>query len=492
MSDTNQLHRFHSGLLDTLVHEIAVSVGASAVFVTAEVGTTGTAMLVEYPRTGTLTSSSARTYMLAMDEPVVSVPVTVGDIVVGWAAVVGCDERRRAETERLVTLLARCAAVLLGQPRGHHRAVRGHALWENAARDGYWEWDLESGVARFSRRSLALLQHQGVDRPEKPDVWLDRVHPDDKAALVSALLTATIDSGAAVECEHRIVGGDGSVARVEARAVLEHDDVGRPQRLVGWLCDVTRPRHMETELRNVHALTDLGRLAAGAAHDFNNFLTVIRGHTELALGAAHQQGPVRESLELIRHAAAGASALTQQLLTMRRRQEAECSGADVNEVLRCTEPILRLLAGRGVELKMQFTPHPTRVRADPTHVERILLNLVVNARDAMPSGGSIEIATAHVILRATDDEARPLLLPPGSYVTLTVTDTGTGMDEATRTSIFKPFFTTKPGGRGTGLGLWIVRDIIEQCGGGVDVRTSPGKGTSFVIAFREATEASAN
>ena len=491
MSDTKPLHRFHSGLLDTLAHEIAVSVGASAVFVTAEVGTTGTTMLVEYPRTGTLTSSSARTYMLAMDEPVVTVPVTVGDIVVGWAAVVGWDERRRTETERLVTLLARCAAVLLGQPRGHHPAVRSHALWEDAARDGYWEWDLESGVVRFSRRSLVLLQYQGVDRPEKPDVWLDRVHPEDKAALVSALLTATIDSGAAVECEHRIVRSNGSFSLVEARAVLEHDDVGRPQRLVGWLCDVTRPRHLETELRDAHALADLGRLAAGAAHDFNNFLTVIRGHTELALGAVRQQG-VRESLELIRHAAGGASALTQQLLSMRRRHEAECSGADVNEVLRSADPILRLLAGNGIELKTQFTPHPTRVHADPTHVERIVLNLVVNARDAMPAGGSIEIATAQVKLRATDDESRPLLLPPGSYVTLTVTDTGTGMDDATRASIFEPFFTTKPGGQGTGLGLWIVRDIVERCGGGVDVRTSPGKGTSFVIAFPEATEAGAN
>jgi len=477
------LHHFHSGLLDTLVHEVAVTVGASAVFVTAEVGSTGTTMLVEFPKSGTLTFSKARGYMLGLDEPVVSVPVTVGDAVVGWAAAVGWEERRQAEAERLVTLLARSAAVLLGQPRGPHLPNRAHALWEDAARDGYWEWDLESGVARLSRRSLSLLGHRGIDRPDRPEVWLDRVHPDDKAALVSALLTATIDSGDAVQCEHRIVRRDGSISWVEARALLEHDDVGRPQRLIGWLCDVTRPRHMETELRNAHALTDLGRLAAGAAHDFNNFLTVIRGHTELALGSVRQPGPVRESLELIRHAAAGASALTQQLLSMRRRHEAECSGADLNAVVQSAEAILRLLGGKAIELRTVLTPLSTGVRADPTHIERILLNLVVNARDAMPAGGSLEIATARVTLRATDDQARPHALPPGSYATLTVTDSGTGMDEEIRASIFEPFFTTKPSGRGTGLGLWIVRDIVDRCGGAIDVRTIPGNGTSFVISF---------
>ena len=271
--------------------------------------------------------SNARNYTLGTDQAVVSVPVTVDDTIVGWAGAVGWNERRQAETERLVTLLARCAAVFLGQPRGQPSQGRGHALWEDAARDGYWEWDLASGVVRFSRRSLALLHHRRSDRPNTPNVWLDRVHPEDKAALVTALLTATIECGGAVQCEHRIVHPDGSVAWVEARALLEHDDVGRPQRLIGWLCDVTRPRHIEAELRNAQALTDLGRLAAGAAHDFNNFLTVIRGHTELALGAVRQNGPVRESLELIRHAAAGASTLTQQLLSMRRRQEVERSAS---------------------------------------------------------------------------------------------------------------------------------------------------------------------
>ena len=156
----------------------------------------------------------------------------------------------------------------------------------------------------------------------------------------------------------------------------------------------------------------------------------------------------------------------------------------MNEVIRAAESILRLLAGRGIKISTRFAPGTTRVRAHSTHIERVLLNLVVNARDAMPLGGSLEIATElTTIIEETDDRLHPLPLPAGSYATLTVTDTGTGMDDATRASIFEPFFTTKPSGRGSGLGLWIVRDIVERCGGAVDVRTAPGTGTSFVISF---------
>jgi signal transduction histidine kinase len=482
------LQRVPSGVLDVLVQEIATTLGASAVFVTAEVASSGQTLLAEFPKS-IAASTGLRDFSAAegapdesssADELVIAIPIHVRDKAVGWAVAAGLDVLRQEEAQKLVTLLANCAGILLGEPGAQH--FRARPRWEDTARDGYWEWDFITGAMRLSRRSLALLDRRDTDRLAGPALWLARVHPDDKAALVTALLKATIDGGGPVECEHRIVKRDGSVLRVEARAVLEHDDVGRPQRLVGWLCDVTGRRSMESELRNADAMIDLGRMAAGAAHDFNNLLTVIRGHADIALGAARRDD-VRESLELIRHAAAGASTLTRQLLSMRRCQGPERQAADVNEVVRAAERGLRVLAGNGVEVMVQLTPGRTRVHAEAAHIDRILLNLVVNGRDAMPRGGQLRITTGHVMFHATSDPECPLLLSPGSYVTLTVSDTGVGMDDVTRSSIFQPYFTTKPAGHGTGLGLWIVRDIVERFAGAIDVRTSVGQGTEFVIYF---------
>ena len=273
------------------------------------------------------------------------------------------------------------------------------------------------------------------------------------------------------------------------RAVPDHDATGRPIRLVGWLCDVSRMRRVESDLRNVQSLADVGRVAAGAAHDFNNFLTVIRGHTAMALGLVAPDSAVAENLELIKHAAAGATTLTKQLLTVRRRQTPVQTLVDLNEVVMGAEPTLRSLAGTQCELKMKLRPDLTAVRADAAQIHRLLINLVVNARDAMPGGGVVTVATDSTNEDTLGGPAKPLLLPRGDYVTLSVRDTGAGMDEATRSHIFEPFFTTKPFGQGTGLGLWIVRDIMERSGGAIDVRSTLGAGTEFVMYFPAARAA---
>ena len=488
--------RFRSGLLDILVERIATTVGTPAVGVAVVATGKGGSVLAEFPVAASRSIDFAmlerfadpRSAGICRHNDTVAAPIHCGGITVGWAAALGPNVAHDAKTEILVRLLARYASIALGEQVDAGGARTGLG-WEDAARDGYLEWDLESGAMRFSRRSLALLDHRGTDRPNRPDVWFDRIHPDDRAAVFTELLTAAVDQASPSDCEHRIVRRDGSVTRLIVRIVLEHDDAGRPRRLVGWLGDVSRMREVESNLRTAQSFAEVGRLAACSTHDFNNFLTIIRGHTELALGAVDPDGAAHESLELIKHAAAGATTLTRQLLSVRRRHTPVQASVDLNAVVVSTERTLRALAGSSTRLVMKLAPQVAPVHADPAQIERLLINLVVNARDAMPQGGVVSIATAatadaaHVSL---GPEARPLLLAAGEYVTLTVEDTGAGMDDQTRARMFEPFFTTKPAGRGTGLGLWIVRDVMERCGGGIDVQTTPGRGTKFVMYFPRA------
>jgi signal transduction histidine kinase len=421
-----------------------------------------------------------------MDEPAVAAPVEFRDAVIGWAVMVGPTLAHDRNAEELITLVARCASVFVGLPRREESIDRVRRRWEDAARDGYWEWDLASGAMRFSRQALSLLNHRERDRPGRAAVWLDRVHPDDRAALITTLLTAASDDSVPVELDHRIVRSDGTVGWLAVRALLERDGSGRPIRLIGWLSDVSRARHVEAELRKTQALADVGRVAAGTAHDFNNFLTVIRGHTELAMSSVDAASAAQESLELIKHAAAGATALTRQLISLRRRQATMQPLVDLNAVVAASERTLRSLAGSATQVTLTLAPELPEIRVEPGQVERLLINLVVNARDAMPRGGEVTIETADASYDALGGTARPLLLPVGEYVMLTVSDTGAGMSEETRSRIFDPFFTTKPAGRGTGLGLWIARDIMQRCGGGIDVSSSPGGGTTFRLYFPRA------
>ncbi len=475
-------------MLNTLVERIARTTNSSAVFVSAESSATGVRLVAEFPLAAASIAldrypSESGANIRWPDGQVVAVPVRSGQAVTGWAAAVGPSLDRNREAEELVTLLGQCASVLLGRQSTGATCGEPPPRWEDAARDGYWEWDFETGVMRFSRRSLALLEHRDVDRPTQPEAWLDHIHPDDRAGVYVALLTAATAPDGPVDHEHRVVRRDGSVSRLVMRAMPDYDATGRPIRLVGWLCDMSRMRRVESDLRNAQLLADVGRVAAGAAHDFNNFLTVIRGHTEMALGLVAPDSAVAENLELIKHAAAGATTLTKQLLTVRRRHTPVQTIVHLNEVVMDAERTLRSLAGTRCELKVKLRPDLAAVRADAAQIHRLLINLVVNACDAMPQGGVVTVATDSTNDDTLGGPTKPLLLPRGDYVTLSVRDTGAGMDETTRSHIFEPFFTTKPFGQGTGLGLWIVRDIMERSGGAIDVQSTPGDGTEFVMYF---------
>ncbi|HEV8397551.1 MAG TPA: ATP-binding protein, partial [Vicinamibacterales bacterium] len=221
--------------------------------------------------------------------------------------------------------------------------------------------------------------------------------------------------------------------------------------------------------------------AGGVAHDFNNLLTVIMGECEITAMQQPAGSEVAQSLDAIRGAAVSAAALTKQLLAFSRRQVVSPRLHDLNDTVKSFAKILRRLVEESVQLDFQLASAPQPVRADPAQIEQVLLNLVANARDAMPDGGRVTIATSQV----TSNGTRPprTSLPPGSYVELSVSDTGSGMTQEVQARLFEPFFTTKPVGSGTGLGLATVHGIVKQSGGHIAVQSTPGKGTTFTVHF---------
>jgi PAS domain S-box-containing protein len=246
--------------------------------------------------------------------------------------------------------------------------------------------------------------------------------------------------------------------------------------------DITERRKLEEQLRQSQKMESVGRLAGGIAHDFNNLLTVITGYSELLLGQLGEKLSLRKEVEEIKRAGERAAALTHQLLAFSRQQVLQPKVLDLNEVVSQIEKMLRRLIDESVELRTVLGPGLWKVNADPGQIEQVLVNLVVNARDAMPGGGKITIETANVFL---DEEYSRGHLPaqPGSYVMLAISDTGMGMDEETMSQVFEPFFTTKGLGKGTGLGLSTVYGIVKQSMGYIWAYSEPGKGSTFKVYF---------
>ncbi len=319
-----------------------------------------------------------------------------------------------------------------------------------------------------------------------PFFWTEHIHPDDAPAVWAALGQAAATGG--LETVHRFRHQDGTWRWTRETGRVVRDDRGHPVELVGCWLDVTREVELEATLRQSQKMEAVGQLAGGVAHDFNNLLTVILGQCEVLQGLPAPDGArLAKGLGAIQHAGERAADLTRQLLTFSRRQVVRPEVVDPGRVVRQTEAMLRRLLGEAVRLIVALDPELGRVRVDPTQLVQVLMNLAVNARDAMPRGGSLAVEARNEEVPADD----PTGLPAGPFVVLSVRDTGTGMDAATRARIFEPFFTTKAPDEGTGLGLATVYGIVAQAEGWIRVDSEPGQGTEFRLGLPRVEEAAA-
>ena len=254
---------------------------------------------------------------------------------------------------------------------------------------------------------------------------------------------------------------------------------GTAQHVLGVATDITDRKHLEDQLRQAQKMEAVGRLAGGVAHDFNNLLTVIIGHTDLLLDDPDAGDERRSDLTEIKRASERAAGLTRQLLAYSRKQFLQPTVLDLNVAVAAMDQLLRTLIGENVRLSTVLAPGLGAIEADRVQLEQVIMNLAVNARDAMPNGGRLTIETENVELDQSN-QAHPTVRP-GSYVALTVSDTGSGMDEETKSHLFEPFFTTKEQGKGTGLGLATVYGIVKQSGGFIWAHSEPGRGSRFTI-----------
>jgi signal transduction histidine kinase/ActR/RegA family two-component response regulator len=285
--------------------------------------------------------------------------------------------------------------------------------------------------------------------------------------------------GSSFQAEYRLTRKDGKIIWVSDNAVVISGNDSHPV-MEGLIVDITDRKLLENRLQQSHRMEAVGRLAGGIAHDFNNLLTIIKGYAEMALNRPGVPPEFTADVHQIGNAAERASTLIRQLLAFSRKQVLQPKSLDLNSIVESLDKLLNRLMGADIQMKTACSANIGRVKADPAQIEQVIMNLVVNARDAMPKGGRLTIETANVDLDA--NYARDhVSVKPGPYVMLAVSDTGMGMDAETQAHIFEPFYTTKGGGRGTGLGLSTVYGIVKQSGGYIWVYSEPGKGTTFKV-----------
>jgi PAS domain S-box-containing protein len=314
--------------------------------------------------------------------------------------------------------------------------------------------------------------------------WADQVHPEDRERARAE--RGSVLSADRVGQEYRLRRKDGSYRWVLDESRLVRDAAGAPEEVIGAWLDVTEKKSLEAQLQQSQKMEAIGRLAGGIAHDFNNLLTAIRGYADLLREQIREGDPRRADVDEIRRAADRAAGLTRQLLTFSRRQVLQPRILDLNEVIAAMDRMLRRIIGEDVELVAVSFPGLWPVKADPGQIEQVVVNLAVNARDAMPRGGRLTIETANVELDEGYQATHGFAVEPGRYVMLAVTDTGTGMTQEVQARIFEPFFTTKEPGKGTGLGLATAYGIVKQSGGHITVYSELGRGSTFKLYLPQA------
>lgn len=316
---------------------------------------------------------------------------------------------------------------------------------------------------------------------------LDQVHPEDQEKVTKAAAEA-LQTGTGANLEYRMRHKDGTWRTLESSAstILK---AGQVEKLVIVNRDVTERKRLEEQFRQSQKMEAVGRLSGGVAHDFNNLLGVIIGYGEVVQEGTEASSPLRSCVEEMLKAGHRAASLTRQLLAFSRQQVMDPRVLDLNGVVKDMEKMLKRLISEDIQLKTDLDSSIARIKADQGQIEQVVMNLVVNARDAMPSGGNLEITTRNFYMDDNFVRRYPYPVQVGDYVLLTVSDTGIGMDATTRNRVFEPFFTTKEKGKGTGLGLSTVYGVVKQSGGYIEVASEPGAGATFKIYLPKVEDA---
>jgi len=347
-----------------------------------------------------------------------------------------------------------------------------------AAHMGVWELDSATDRVTWSETLAPVFGLTPDEAPTTGEAFFSLIHPDDRQALADSV-ARTIRDDVSYDTEFRVLLPEGGTRWVMGQGRRFRGADGAPL-LLGIGMDISERKSLEGQLRQAQKLEAVGQLAGGVAHDFNNLLTAILGYSKFVVDTFEADDPRRADLQEVINAGQRAVTLTKQLLAFSRKQVLQSVAVDLNAVVTGIRQMLGRLIGEHIELVTVLAPDLRIVRADPGQLEQIVMNLVVNARDAMPAGGRVAIETANVELDASYAMQHGTVRP-GSYVMLAVTDNGSGMNEQTKERLFEPFFTTKEPGKGTGLGLATVYGIVKQSGGYIWVYSEPGAGTTFKI-----------
>jgi PAS domain S-box-containing protein len=384
----------------------------------------------------------------------------------------GLEQRRLREVNR------RAVAALLESEQRYRTLAESSAV-------GIWHTDAEGRTLYVNPAMCALLE---VDRAEDLAVktFRDFFTPDslDQVERDGSRAEGRTSWGSEIP----ILGARGGRRDVVCWSASLRNAEGIVTSHLRTFTDVTQFRQLQAQFYQAQKMEAIGRLAGGVAHDFNNLLTAVLTCCALLQRRLPEGDPGRTLLDEIENVVKRGASLTRQVLAFARQQLIETTVLDLDDVVTTIETLLRHLIGEDIELAVRLEPNLPRIRADRGQIEQILMNLAVNARDAMPRGGRLQIGTASIAIDGGSEVQRSLALDPGSYVCLTVSDTGCGMDDATKARIFEPFFTTKETGKGTGLGLATVFGIVRQARGGIEVDTEPGKGTTFRVYLPVTTE----
>jgi PAS domain S-box-containing protein len=352
-------------------------------------------------------------------------------------------------------------------------------LTQQAAHAGSWDWNLATGELSWSDELYRLLGFEpGACRPTL-EAWLANLHPGDQSRVRADLEDAADGNTAQVESEYRVRTPDGLIRWVLAKGSIFKRDSGAPARLLGVVIEITERKRLEEQFLQAQKLEAIGRLAGGVAHDFNNLMTIVSGYSSMLHAHVRHDPTLNHFVSEIQHAATRAATLTGQLLAFSKRQVVQVKVVGINQAVKDVHAMLQRVIGEDIELELELHEDAGYVRCDKGQLDQVLLNLAVNARDVMPKGGKLKIATESTVVGSA--EALANNIQAGNYILLSISDTGPGIEQSIKEKIFEPFFTTKETGKGTGLGLSTVYGIARQSGGTVLLESQPGCGSRFRV-----------